>query len=307
MAVRTPPWLDRGAYPFADRWLDLPAGRMHYVDEGRGEPVLFVHGTPTWSFEWRHLVRDLAATHRCVAPDHLGFGLSERPRDFGYGPADHARALADFVERLGLPPFTLAVHDYGGPIGLPLALDRPEQVRRLVLVNTWMWSLADDADIAGKARLAASPLGRLLYTALNFSPRVLLRTAWIDRRRLTRDVHRHYLAPFPDWASRERVLWTLARALLGASPYYDGLWQRRDRLLGRPALIVWGMRDPAFRPQHLRRWIDLFGDRATVLRLDGVGHWPQEEAPELVIPALRAFLEAAAPPGPPSTRAAGRA
>src|SRR5688572_12615386 len=82
-----PAWLDRAAYPFASRWCDLPGGeRLHYVDEGAGETLLFAHGTPTWSFEWRHLIRALAPTHRCVAPDHLGFGLSDRPADAAYTP-----------------------------------------------------------------------------------------------------------------------------------------------------------------------------------------------------------------------------
>jgi pimeloyl-ACP methyl ester carboxylesterase len=136
--------IDRAAYPFTSRWLATPSGRLHYIDEGGGEPVLFVHGTPTWSFEWRHVVRALAPRWRCIAPDHLGFGLSDRPRDFPYTPEAHAANLAHFVDALGLQRFTLVVHDYGGPIALSLALGRPERVRRLVLINTWMWSFVGD-------------------------------------------------------------------------------------------------------------------------------------------------------------------
>ena len=89
-----PAWLDRAGYPFTSRFLDLPAGRIHYVDEGTGPPVLFVHGTPTWSYEWRHLISALAPRWRCVAPDLLGFGLSERPRRFPYTPEAHAARIA---------------------------------------------------------------------------------------------------------------------------------------------------------------------------------------------------------------------
>ena len=132
-----PPWLDREAYPFQSRWLELREGtRMHYLDEGKGEPVLFVHGTPTWSFEWRHLVRGLSPHYRCIAPDHLGFGLSDRPRDGLYTPEWHAANIRDFVERLDLERFTMVVHDYGGPIGLPLAVGAPGRVQGLVLMNT---------------------------------------------------------------------------------------------------------------------------------------------------------------------------
>ena len=114
--------VDRTAYPFTSRWLDLRAGRMHYVDEGAGEPLVFVHGTPTWSFEWRHLIRAFASTHRCIAPDYIDFGLSDRPRNFSYAPEAHAENLAAFIEKFKPEPFTLIVHDYGGPIGLPLCI-----------------------------------------------------------------------------------------------------------------------------------------------------------------------------------------
>ncbi len=99
-----------------------------------------VHGTPTWSFMYRHLIRDLSPRYRCIAPDHLGFGLSDRPAGWSYRPEDQARNLARLIETLGLKDLTLVVHDFGGPIGLAYALDHPENVRRLVLFNTWMWS-----------------------------------------------------------------------------------------------------------------------------------------------------------------------
>jgi haloalkane dehalogenase len=285
-----PAWVDRAGYPFTSRFLTLPSGRMHYLDEGVGRPVLFVHGTPTWSYEWRHLIRALAPRWRCVAPDLLGFGLSDRPAGFAYTPEAHAAVLAEFVERLGLEPFTLVVHDYGGPIGLPLCLDRPERVRRLVLLNTWMWPLDDDLGIRWNARLVTSAMGRFLYRRLNASLRLIMPLAYGDRRKLTPAIHHQYRAPFPAPDDRERVLWTLARALLGSRAYYADLWRRRERLRGRPVLVLWGLRDPAFRPRHLARWTALFGHEARVVRLPASGHWPHEEEPETVRQELLAFL-----------------
>jgi haloalkane dehalogenase len=281
--------IDRTQYPFTSRWMDLPAGRIHYVDEGQGEPILFVHGTPTWSFEWRHLIRAFAATHRCIAPDHLGFGLSDRPRDALYTPEAHAERLAAFVERLEPGPFTLVVHDYGGPIGLPTFFRHPERVMRLVLVNTWMWSFAGDRDMEGKARMAGGPLGRFLYRYANLSLRVIMPTAYGDRRKLTPGIHRQYLERFPDGWSRAAVLWPLAHALLGSSAFYDSLWSERAKLSGRPALIVWGMKDPAFPPYQLARWREAL-PAARVAELPGAGHWPHEEEPERVVAELRTFL-----------------
>ncbi len=293
--------IDRVAYPFESRWATLPAGRMHYVDEGRGEPIVFVHGTPSWSFEWRHLIAGLSGTHRCIAPDHLGFGLSERPRRFAYTPEAHAEAFGSFVARLDPPPFTLVVHDYGGPIALPLCLSHPDRVARLVIVNTWMWTFAGDREMARNARLAGGMLGRLLYRYLNLSLRVLMPFAFGDRKKLTPEIHRQYLDRFPDRWSRGAVLWPLAHALLGSSAHYDALWRKRQGLRGRPALIVWGMKDAAFAPRLLERWREALPD-AQLVEIGNAGHWPQEEAPDEVLRSLRAFLagSSAAPESDPA-------
>jgi pimeloyl-ACP methyl ester carboxylesterase len=109
-----PSWLDRQQYPFTPRITNLSAGGLHYVEEGTGDPILFVHGTPTWSFEFRHLIKALSPYGRCIAPDHLGFGLSERPPAFPYTPEAHAAMLEEFVDRLELDRITLVVHDFGG-------------------------------------------------------------------------------------------------------------------------------------------------------------------------------------------------
>ena len=281
--------IDRSAYPFESRWMTLPAGRMHYVDEGTGEPIVFVHGTPSWSFEWRHLIAGLSGTHRCIAPDHLGFGLSDRPEQFAYTPEAHAAAFAAFIDRLDLAPFTLVVHDYGGPVALPVCFSRPERVARLVLVNTWMWSFAGDHEMTRNARLAGGAVGRLLYRHLNLSLRVLMPYAYGDRKKLTPDIHRQYLDRFPDRWSRGAVLWPLAHALLGSSGYYDGLWRKRNELRGRPALIVWGMKDAAFTPRLLERWRQALPD-AHIVEIGNAGHWPHEEAPGEVLRSVHAFL-----------------
>jgi haloalkane dehalogenase len=298
--------VDRAAYPFADRWIDLPAGRMHYVDEGPGAPgtagteggargdaaggaLLFVHGTPTWSFEWRHPIRALSGAIRCVAPDHLGFGLSERPAAFPYTPEAHAENLAAFVRALDLRDITLVVHDFGGPIGLPLALAGDGRVKRLVVINSWMWSFAGDKAMERLGRLAGTGLWRFLYRHANLSLKMLMPYAYGDKRRLTPAIHAQYLARFPDADSRGRVLWALAKSLLGSGAHYASLWDRRADLARLPALIVWGLKDRAFPPPFLARWKEVLPG-ARVVELAGAGHWPQEEEPEAVAAALRGFL-----------------
>jgi haloalkane dehalogenase len=287
--MEIPTWLDRRAYPFAARTVRTRAGRLHYLDEGSGPPILFVHGTPTWSFEFRHLVAALAPAHRCVAIDLPGFGLSERPADFPYTVDAHAEALAEAVDNIGLADFALVAHDYGGPIALPLALDRPGLVRRLALLNTWMWPFDDDPHMRRAARITQGAFGRFLYRRLNFALRVLTPYAYGDRKKLTREIHRHYLGPFPDARSRGLVLWPMARAILGGGAFYADLWRRRERRREIPSLLVWGTADRAFPASMIARWREAL-PRVRVVTLDGVGHWPHEEAPDEVAGALRAFL-----------------
>ena len=283
-----PAWLDTHAYPFVSRAIEADGMRVHYVDEGEGTTVLFVHGLPTWSFLWRHLIVGLRDRYRCVALDLPGFGLSDKPATDAYRPEDQARRLAAFVDALRLKDFALVVHDFGGPIGLSVALDRPDAVRRLVLFNTWMWSLASEPRYARVGRLLASPLGRLLYERLGFSVNMIWRHAVRDER-YTRAVHRHYAAAVTERAARHAT-WIYARELLGSSGWYDALWARRERLAGIPALLVWGLRDPAF-ATCLPRWRSVFRD-VHVVELADAGHAPQETHGPMLAPVLAGFLDA---------------
>jgi pimeloyl-ACP methyl ester carboxylesterase len=280
-------WVDQHAYPFRSRYLDVGPGRLHYVDEGEGSTILVVHGTPTWSFLFRHLVRDLSRDHRVVAVDHLGFGLSDKPEDWGYRPEDHARNLGRLVEELGLERVTLVAHDFGGPIGLGWALQAGAGLRGLVLFNTWMWSLRG-TQAERMSRVLGGAVGRFLYTRLNFSPRVLIRAAFGDRRKLTREVHRHYMEAFPTPADRHAP-WVLARELAGSSDWYERLWNQRERLVTTPVLLLWGMKDPAFGPAALRRWQEALPHAQTV-EFPEAGHFVQEEAPDQATSATRTFL-----------------
>lgn len=285
----SPAWLDRSLYPFTSRWFDSADGPMHYVDEGSGTPIVFVHGTPTWSFLYRHLIARLARRHRVIAVDHLGFGLSAKPANAPYEPKDHASRLLALLDVLQLTGVTLGVHDFGGPIGLAAAIGRPDRVERLVLFNTWLWSIENDAAIAPGARVAGSWFGRLLYRHFNFPVKVLMPKAMGDRRVLTATVHRHYAAPLgtPD----ERMgAWACARALLDASSWYDELWAQRGRLRGKPMLFLWGMKDPTFGPAYLERWRREFPD-AQVHTIASVGHFVPEEAHAEVGPLIERFIE----------------
>jgi len=130
---------DPALYPFVSRWFDSSRGRIHYVDEGDGPPLLLCHGNPTWSFLYRDIIVALRDRFRCIAPDYLGFGLSERPAGFGYTIDEHARVVGEFVDHLGIDGYLTMGQDWGGPISMSVAVERAERVRGIVLGNTWFW------------------------------------------------------------------------------------------------------------------------------------------------------------------------
>ena len=281
-------FVDREMYPFESRFFETSEGRLHYIDEGEGPAVVFVHGTPVWSFLWRAFVAELRQTHRCIAIDHLGYGLSDKPADADYHPRAHSERLSALLEHLGIDDCTLVVHDFGGPIGLGHAIRHPERVARLVVFNTWMWSLADHPKVPQVDRFLNSWLGRFLYLRLNVSARWLVPSVLGKGHKLPWEVHRHYVQAVPDAASRIGHL-RIGQHLLGGSDWYDELWQQRGRLADKAALVVWGQQDPTFGADELARWREVL-PQAEVLELAESGHFPQEEATEITVGAVKAFV-----------------
>lgn len=281
-------WLDRQMYPFESHFLDVPDGKMHYVDEGNGDVILMLHGTPTWSFLYRHLILGLRDTYRVIVPDKLGFGLSDKPADYSYRPEDQARNIRAFIEALNLRDFTLVVHDFGGPIGLSYAIDHPENVRRLVIFNTWLWSLRDQRPTAMVARVLGSAFGRFLYRRLDVEFRVIVPMVYGDRSKLTPQIMAHYRGPFED-PMATYVAWVYARELLQSSDWFEGLWAKRDALRDMPALLLWGMKDAAFGSPQLERWQTVFAE-PEIHTFPKTGHFVQEEQGPDLLPLIQTFL-----------------
>jgi haloalkane dehalogenase len=283
-------WIDRAAYPFTPHFFEIDGARMHYVDEGTGTPIVMLHGTPTWSFLYRDVITALAPHYRCIVPDHLGFGLSDKPAHAAYRPVDHARRLHALIDHLELRDLTLIVHDFGGPIGLSYALEQPHNIRSLVVLNTWLWSLrgepvAEVAGITGSGRL-----GALVFQRLNFELQVLFKLVWGDKAKLSAALHQQYLKPFPTPSDR-RAIQTFAHELRDSSAWYDELWQQRERIKDIPTLIMWGLKDPIFTARSLARWQALF-TRAQTVTFPNAGHYVQEEERESLGQLVGQFLAA---------------
>ncbi|WKN41554.1 alpha/beta fold hydrolase [Tunicatimonas pelagia] len=287
MENRSPNWLDTELYPFKSHHLSLSSGQMHYVDEGQGEIILFVHGTPTWSFLYRNFITKFAKDYRCIAVDHLGFGLSDKPENFAYRPQDHAENLSEFIQKLDLQNITLVVHDFGGPIGLGAALDQPKRIKQVVLFNTWLWETASNPAVKKIDKITRSWLGKFLYLHLNFSPKVLLKKGFADKKKLSKRVHQQYTRPFPTKASRQSLL-RLAQSLHGSSAWYQEQWEKLDVLSEKPWLILWGTHDEFITTDYLKHWTDRLPQAK--VKTWGCGHFVQEEHPNETITALKAFL-----------------
>ena len=195
--------LTPGSFPFESRFAEIGGARIHYVDEGTGPVLLMVHGNPTWSFLFRHLIEGLRDRFRCIALDLPGFGLSTAPAVYGYRPDEHAEVVAAFVERLALPSFTPVVQDWGGPIGLAVASRFAERVDRLIVGNTFCWPVNGDAHFERFARLMGGPVGT--FAIRNFNAFVnLLIPAGIKRHKVTGDVMAAYRRPLPTPERRMR-------------------------------------------------------------------------------------------------------
>lgn len=282
------PWLDTQAYPFAPHYLSLPDGqRLHYVDEGQGPVLLFVHGTPSWSFEFRQQIKGLAPAYRCVALDHLGFGLSDKPEHYDYRPQQHARNLEYLIEHLNLRNLTLVVHDFGGPIGLAYAMHHPDNVHRLVILNSWLWDASQAPKFVKMRPILASPFLPWLYRWFNFSPRFLLPGSF-GSRPLSKALRRQFTAPFSRPSERNGTV-GFARALLHEQPWFGQLWQLLPRLRDHPVLLLWGMQDKFFGPAYLQRFASAF-HQPTIVELIQCGHVPQEEEAAAVLQHMRDFL-----------------
>jgi pimeloyl-ACP methyl ester carboxylesterase len=289
-----PTWIDRNIYPFTPKQFPVPAGAMSYVDDGTdagpsaGGPIVMIHGNPSWSFEYRALIRHFSVSHRCIAPDHIGFGLSDKPTDWGYLPAQHAKNLELLLESLDLQEITLVVNDWGGPIGLSYAINHSDRIKNIVITNTWMWSVRSDWYYQVFSRFMGGFIGRWLIRRFNFFAQNIMKTAYGDKSKLSPQIHRHYLMALSEPAERKGC-WFFPGQIIGSSAWLADLWAQRDALNGKVKLIAWGMKDIAFREKELNRWTGQFPG-ARVVRFVDTGHFVADENSEALIAEMTKLL-----------------
>ena len=285
-----------GTFPFAPHYHEVNGFAMHFVDEGSGEPLVLVHGDPTWGYLWRRFIPPLSQHRRCVVPDHMGMGKSGTPHEpYPYRLRHHIANLEALLLHLDLCDITLVVHDWGGPVGLGFATRHMNRVKRLVLMNTWAFAPWPGGRFPRLVELIRSERGEKFVLEKNGYLEPALVGTTYHPENLTQTVLEAYRAPFPTPDSRRALLcWSRDIPVSETDPSYAEMAEIEQGLAhftGTPTLLVWGMRDPVLPGSVLRRWQRIY-PHATTHDIEDASHFLQEDAPERIIGWIEEFLEA---------------
>jgi len=287
-----------GTFPFKPHFCETAGFRQHYVDEGEGDPIVCLHGEPTWGYLYRNFIPSLSQTHRVIVPDHMGFGKSETPQDREYILKTHVENLAVLIEELDLKNITFVAQDWGGPITSSYTVRHPERVERLCLMNTLLgYGGAQSGDVTpwfqwiGKlheAGLLHEVLGNLGSTILSVMKIIgFQNSAAVDQTWI-----RAYSTPFPDKESCIGAIeFPLDAYLQRIREYMIEGFSGVDALKEKPAMLVVGLEDYAINPEQAIADFKGLYPNAPVVTLPGVGHFCQEDAPQTLIALIQQFIQ----------------
>ena len=290
-----------GSWNYEPKFCTESGFRQHYVDEGEGEVVVCLHGEPTWGYLYRNMIDPLAEEFRVVVPDHMGFGKSETPQDRDYTLKSHTENLSRLIESLDLDNITFVMQDWGGPIGTAYTVRNPERVSRLVYMNTlagygrvpddiqkiqdsrwfkWIGEGLENGRTEAVLRNAGSTVVSIMKL-LGVSSKVIDQT-WIEA----------YSSPFPDYESSIGAYEFPIDAYLGRIGEYvlEGL-QGVEDLTSKPAILLEGLEDYAIPPEFAMADFMSLWPSSPVIKLPGVGHFCQEDAPEILVASILQFLK----------------
>ncbi len=278
-------------YPFRSNFIELEGLKYHYLDEGEGDPIVMLHGNPTWSFYYRNLVSGLREQYRIIVPDHMGCGKSDKPQNYNYCLQQHIDNLEVLLEKLGLEGVTLALHDWGGAIGMGWAVRHPKLVKRFVIFNTAAFLLSR---IPFRINICRIPfLGDIAVRGFNAFAGSAIYMATKKKGGMAPAVKAGYLAPYDSYANRIAILRFVQdiplsqkdRSYVLMQAIEKGLEQFKDH----PMLIIWGEKDFCFNEHFLNRWKGYF-PKAEVKKVPYAGHYIVEDAWKEIIPWMESFL-----------------
>jgi haloalkane dehalogenase len=292
-----------GAFPFEPHVTTAPGFAMHYVDEGKGAPILLLHGEPSWSYLYRDIIPRLAARHRVLAPDMKGFGKSETPDDGRYSPEDQIAALEAFVLALDLRDITLVAHDWGGRIGSVVALAHPDRVARLVVMNA---ALALGHPDEGRLLSQAIPRARYFQWMGSLYKRGVMETVLGEFGTLIptvmRDLQgivtpraadpewvRAYASPFATPPECAGAI-ALPRSIVAGAAFASPDPEAAKAIAAKPAMMIYGMQDRVLLPDYFIKIFERQFPEAPVYRLENAGHFLQEDEPEAIAHLIDMFV-----------------
>jgi pimeloyl-ACP methyl ester carboxylesterase len=287
----------RHLYPYKSHYLDLNGFNYHYLDEGQGQPLVMVHGNPTWSFYFRELINNLSPQFRTIVPDHMGCGLSDKPPvdAYGFGLENRVDDLEMLLDHLAVREnVTLILHDWGGMIGMAYAVRHPKRIRRLILLNTYAFlpPAGYRVPLSGHFIRRAGPLASLAILGFNLFSVGALYLA--SRQGLTKDVKKGLTAPYNCWNHRLAVLRFVQDIPLSPNNSSYSLAKAVDDKLAlfadTPMLICWGEHDFVFNHQFFDEWRRRF-PAAEVHGFSDAGHYVLEDVPEKIVPLVQNFLQ----------------
>jgi pimeloyl-ACP methyl ester carboxylesterase len=284
-----------GTFPFAPHYHQVGDIALHYVDEGAGEPIVMLHGDPTWGYLFRAFIPPLAARYRCIVPDHMGMGKSATPPDpTRYHLRQHIANLESLLLFLDLRDITLVLHDWGGPVGLGVATRHPERIKRLVLLNTWAFA-AWPGPMPRLTELIRSARGESFVLKRNGYLEPALLGAVHYPEHLPQTVMDAYRAPFPTPESRIAMLrWSRDIPVREGDDSYAEMERIEEGLAQfteTPTLLIWGMNDLVLPPAVLHQWQARY-PHAITHEIEDANHFLQEDAPERIGGLITAFLAA---------------
>jgi haloalkane dehalogenase len=287
--------ISRELYPFESNFINVDGHQYHYIEEGRGEPVVLIHGNPSWSFYYRKLIPKLSSRFHCIAPDHIGMGYSDKPsdKDYQYTLEQRVKDLEVFLEAKGITKnVTLILHDWGGIIGMSYARRHPDRIKKIVLLNTAAFLLPETKKFPLMLKLLRTSPGAFAVRAFNAFSAGATRIG-VKRTKMPAEVRRAYTAPYNTWKNRIGTLRFIQDIPLkkgdSGYDYFEDLQNHLHLFKNTPVLIAWGLKDIVFDEHVLNRWNDYLPN-AEVYRFEDCGHYILEDAQDEVGKLIVDFL-----------------
>lgn len=287
--------IDPKLYPFESHYHSLGQHQYHYIDEGQGAPVVMVHGNPSWSFYFRELIKRLSPKYRCIVPDHIGMGYSDKPGEdqYSYTLPQRVNDLENFLVSNNIQKdITLVLHDWGGIIGMGYAIRHPESIRRIILLNTAAFHIPEEKKLPVFIRLTRTALGAFFVRAFNAFC-VGATYIGVTRTKMPREIREAYCAPYNSWDNRIAILKFVQDIPLNKRDYnYDFVTDIQNNLhlfQKTPVLIAWGLKDRVFDATFLKKWMEYL-PQAEVHRFEDCGHYVLEDAQQEIGLLIENFL-----------------